>query len=84
MTDKVISLVPKPAAEPDKRLIELLEYILEQAKRGEIRAAAVATVGDDARSGWEGVEGNPAVAVQLGGALMVLNHRYSVMLSDDD
>jgi hypothetical protein len=83
MTEKVISLVPKPAAAPDARLVELLEHVLEQARRGEIRAAAVATVGDDASSGWEGVDGNPALAVQLGGALMVLHHRYNVMLSDD-
>lgn len=83
MTSRVISLVPKPPAAPDPGVIELLEHALAQVRSGEIRAVAIATVGDDACSGWEGVADDTALAVQLGGALMTLHHRYAAMLADD-
>ena len=65
--------------EPDTDLIETLERLLEDAKSGNIRALAYATVCESEvlGSGWTGVAGT---RYHLGSSVLMLQSRYASSL----
>lgn len=75
--EKVVSLKIAPEARnnnPDPRLIEIAEDLLERARSGSLRAIGVAVVNSDETIGtlFHGVDGT---SLSLISAASILNHR---------
>jgi hypothetical protein len=69
--------------EPEKGVVEILETLLERAKRGEIAAVAYATCSPayTLATGWEGASGTRQ---QISCAVSLLNHRYHQRMMEQD
>jgi hypothetical protein len=69
--------------EPSAELVETLEYLLKDAKSGELVALGYATVrnGKVKGTGWDGMAGTRDT---LGSAINMLHHRYTKALLDGD
>jgi hypothetical protein len=76
VTDNVVALpgfqVPENGAVPD--VVQQLEEMLERARAGHIKGIAMATVHHDGLAGtaWAGES-----QFRLGGALLMLQHRFA-------
>lgn len=68
-----------PPGQPNPDMVETLEGLLEQAKSGELRGIAYATIrtGDVTGTGWEGSDGSRH---WLSSAILMLHHRYAAAL----
>ncbi|MBS7703307.1 hypothetical protein [Chelatococcus asaccharovorans] len=65
----------RPAGEPDPEMVQILEKLLAQARRGEIAAIGYAVVAPNTEiaTGWLGLSGT---RYTLGGAIGMLELRY--------
>jgi hypothetical protein len=80
MTAEVISLRGDARdGEPDEEIVERLEGLLAEAKSGQLTgmAYAVTRPGDSVGTGWAGMYGT---TFSLGGAILMLQLRYSEMM----
>ena len=62
--------------EPNLELVETLQFLLDDAKSGRLRAIAYAVVreGNHLATGWDGSDGTRNA---LGMTIMLLQHRYA-------
>ena len=68
--------------EPVAALVETLEHLLAEARKGDIRAFAFATVRRDSKgTGWDGAEGTSDA---VGAAVAMLFHRYTSAILDGE
>ncbi len=65
--------------EPDPEIVAKIEWLLAQAKAGQITSFAYCAThpGASVGTGWSGIHGT---SFALGGAVAMLNTRYSTML----
>ena len=68
--------------EADPMIVEELERLLEDAKRGDLRALGFCTVYADSKgTGWAGMAGT---SDQLGMAMSMLSHRYTAQVLEGE
>ena len=70
-----------PPGQPNQDLIDTLERLLAEAKSGDLRALAIATVreGNITGTGWDGSDGTRH---PLSSAIMMLHSRYASALME--
>lgn len=89
MTDeneKIVVLSTIPTVEnkiSDQEVVSIIEELLEEAKSGELRAIAFATVRSDLAFST-GFVGTAKTNHSLGAATAVLFHRYTAALSNQE
>lgn len=82
---EILTMSGAVIAAPDEAVrdvVEELEALIADAKSGRLRAFACASVYQDAKTGtvWAGALGT---RYPLGGAIMMLHHRYGRRLIED-
>lgn len=79
--DKIVKLAIPTGTEPVADLVATLEFLLAEAKSGNLRAIAYATVRgakcDETGTGWSGGHGT---RMPLAGSVLMLHDRYAEAL----
>jgi hypothetical protein len=87
MGENVVALRPEQRpvipGKPDQAVIDLLESFLQDARSGKIVAIAIAGVLAENAGTSDGLTGAFGTRMQLGGAVLILQHKLGNALAND-